>query len=283
MKKYISLLTILVSIAGWSGNGFCQILPGCPPNDLGIWKPAASIFNVRNSPTGENGTFFVIGILAENPGGLLNGLETISAKNTDPFIDDHVYEFNLTPTLRNHIGEWDSRPYNFEGQFGMYEVTIERWPYASPSPPTPFKCYTDPMDQNLLPLPVPEKLKVSFQNGPTTPTLSFDPVGWVPSAPGERYLIRIFDKDYSRCIYRVTICHPSLAETVCSKPDRIPSATFPNNRAAGSQTHEDLVPGEWYIFRADLWKDDFSGGPPMRNLSQASNFKWFRVPKKKND
>jgi hypothetical protein len=281
MKKYVLLLMILVSIAGWSGNGFCQTPPylGCPQNDLGILKPVAGILNVRNSPTGENGTFFTIAILAQNPGGLLNGLERISAKNyTNPNIDDYVYEFELTPTLRNHIGEWGSRPHNFEDQFGMYEVTIERRPDASPSLSAPFTCYTDPMDQNLLPLPVPEKLKVSFKNGPTKPTLSFDPVGWVPSAPGERYLIRIFDKDYSRCIYRVTICDPSLAETVCSKPDRIPSATFPNNRAAGSQTHEDLVPGEWYIFRADLWKDDLSG-TPMRNLSQGSNFKWFKVPK----
>jgi len=279
MKKYVLLLTILVSIAGWSGNGFCQTAPapGCPPNDLGILKPVAGILNVRNSPTGQNGTFFTIAILAQNPIGLLNGLETISAKNTDRLIDDHVYEFELTPTLRNNIGEWGSRPHNFEGQFGMYEVTIERWPYVSPQPPTPFTCYTDPMDQNLLPLPVPENLMVSFKSGATTPRLSFDRVRGFPSEPGERYLIRIFDKDYSRCIYRVTICDPSLTETVCSKPDRIPSATFPNNRTAGSQTHEDLVPGEWYIFRADLWKDDLSG-TPMRNLSQGSNFKWFKVP-----
>jgi len=274
MKKYVLLTIILILIAGWLGDGFCQQEPGCPSNGLGILKPVAGILNVRNSPTGQNGTFFTIAILAQNPGGLLNGLETISAKNTDRLIDDHVYEFDLTPTLRNNIGEWGSRPYNFEGQFGKYEGTIERWPDASPSLPTPFTCYTDPMDQNLLPLPVPKKLKVSFKNGPTKPTLSFDPVGWVPSAPGERYLIRIFDKDYSRCIYRVTICDPSVGD--CSKTDGIPSATFPDNRA-GSETHEDLVPGEWYIFRADLWKSALSG-TPMRNLSQGSNFKWFKVP-----
>jgi hypothetical protein len=100
---------IAVLILGWSCDGLCQpIPPGCPSNQLGIWKPFLAIQNIKNSPLVPNGTFFVVVLLSGGaPQSLLTGLEQISAQNVDPLIDDDVYEFNVTPTLRSFTGEWD--------------------------------------------------------------------------------------------------------------------------------------------------------------------------------
>ena len=282
MKKYILLLTILCSIAAWSGNGFSQT-PGCDTNTLGIQKPSVSILSTKHHPDLGNGTYFLVGIFtSQNPIPLMNGLARISAQNiTNSQIDGHVYEFDLTPTLRNFGGEFDSGE-EFKGQYGMYEVTIDRW--VIPQPPSlpflqPITCRADSIDPNLTPLSVPEKLKVSFESGPTTPTLSFDPVSGFPSTQNEWYEIRIYDKDYTRRIYKVAI---GMGEWCgyqqCSKTDSMPSVTFPNSRRGG-QTYEDLVPGEEYLFRGDLFKQ-LPGGPPQPNTLQSSNFKSFKIPKK---
>jgi len=209
----------------------------------------------------------VVDVLSGNPVQAMNGLVEISAQNIVP-TDEGIYEFDLTPTIRNLSGEWLSFRY-FTGQNGTYEVTFERFSQT-------FSCYTDPIAPNLTPLPVPEKLKVSFENGPTTPTLSFDPVGWVPDEGGEWYQIRIYDKDYTRRIYSVSIC---TGDSRCSKKDLVPTVTFPNNRF-GSQTYEDLVPGEEYLFRAEFLKELPGNPTPQRNLLLGTNFKSFKVPKK---
>jgi hypothetical protein len=275
MKKYILLLTILVSIAGWSGNGFCQTpILGCPKNDLNIPKQAVGIQSVRNDPILANGTYFAVAIYSENPTWLMNGLERIYTQNTDSDIDGHVYEFELTPTLRGIIGEFSILK-KFEGQYGMYAVTIERIE-RSTNVPYSLTCYTDPIEDDLIPLPVPKNLKVSFKSGATTPTLSFDPVGGFPSDSDKWYEIRIYDKDYTRRIYSVKIgTGDNCGSAPCSKKDDDPSVTYPAYRSVWGQTYEDLVPGEEYIFRADLMKE-LQGGP----MIQGTNFKSFKVPKK---
>ena len=47
---------------------------------------------------------------------------------------------------------------------------------------------------NLIYLPTPQNIRVSFERGITTPTLGFDPA----DDPEFYYQIGIFDKDYSR-------------------------------------------------------------------------------------
>lgn len=289
MKTYVLLLTILVSIAGWSGNGFSQC-----PNSVNIVKPVVTILNTKNHPDLGNGTYFLVDIIVGgSPGPLMNGLQRISAENIDNSqFEGDVLEFGLTPSVRNitpGFGGYEK----FKGQSGTYAVTIERTnrPNLSPYLPSPFTCNADPIIDDLIPLAVPKNLKVSFKSGATTPTLSFDPVGGFPSDSSEWYNIRIYDKDYSRRIYAVTIgtgwcgSYNSILAP-CSIVGNNPSVTYDDYRSMIGQTFEDLVPGEEYIFRADLMKElRFPFGSAycssaQCNITQASNFKRFKVPKK---
>ncbi len=202
MKKYVLLLTILVSIVGWSGNGFSQTPGGCPGTYLGIQKPILDIVNTKNNPSLGDGSYFAVIISTfGTPGDLMNGLKRIYAQNiTNSQIDVDFLEMGLTPTIRTYSGDFTGLE-EFKGQSGMYEVTIERIQRSnSPYLPSPYKCYTDPIEDDLIPLPVPENLKVSFKSGATTPTLSFDPVPGVPSDSSQWYEIRIYDKNYTRLI-----------------------------------------------------------------------------------
>jgi len=310
MKKYLLLLTILVSIVGWSGNGFSQ----CPSNNLGIAKPAVAILNTKNHPVLGNGTFFAVDIFTYGyPGSLMNGLERINAQNIDNSqFDGDVLELGLTPNVRNLTPDFGGAE-EFKGQSGTYEVEIWRstsvqpplqpLPQPCPFPPNcppapipytpPFICSTDPIDSGLIPLPVPKNLKVSFKSGATTPTLSFDPVfGFLSEGPegSQWYEIRIYDKNYTRRIYAVKIgigfCGSSNNSPLpCSAPGSNPSVTYDDYRSINQQTLEELVPGEEYIFRADLDKELRPVGStlcssPQCTMIQSLNFKRFKVPKK---
>ena len=288
MKKYGLLLTILVSIAAWSGNGLSQ----CPPNNLGIQKPTVNIINTKNHPDLGNGTYFAGLLFTMNaPRELMNGLQRISAQNiNNSQIDGDVFEFGLTPRLRSLTAEFSGYE-GFKGQSGTYAVTIERTnrPGASPYLESPFTCYADPIEDGLIPLPVPKNLKVSFKSGATTPTLSFDPVGGFLSDGSEWYEIRIYDKDYTRRIYAVKIgigyCGSANGNRIpCSIYGTNPSVTYDDHRSVNGQTFEDLVPGEEYIFRAELNKELPIGSELCSSLQcngiSAQNFKRFKVPKK---
>jgi len=285
MKKYLLLLTILVAIAGWSGNGLSQ----CPSNSLGILKPYVDIINTNNHPILGNGSYFAVGLyIFGNPGAISNGLERIYAQNiTNSQIEGDVLEFRLTPNISAHtpfFWGWEE----FKGQSGTYAVTIERFQREnSPSLPSPFTCHTDPIGDDLIPLPVPKNLNVSFKSGATTPTLSFDPVRGFPSDSSEWYEIRIYDKDYTRRIYAVKIgrgsCGSSSGKSLpCSIEGKNPRVTFPNYRSQYSQTYEDLVPGEEYIFRAQLTKELPFGSTLCSSLActmmESMNFIRFKVP-----
>jgi len=289
MKKYILLLTILFSIAGWSGNGFSQ----CPQNTLAIQKPVVAILNTKNHPVVGSGTFFAVDIFTYgNPGPLMNGLQRISAQNIDnPQFDGDVLELGLTPNVRNLTPDFGGAE-EFKGQSGTYAVTIERIERSTNLPYT-LTCYTDPIPDDLIPLPVPKNLKVSFKSGATTPTFSFDPVfGFLSEGPegSEWYEIRIYDKNYSRRIYAVKIgigfCGSSNNNPLpCSVPGSNPSVTYDDYRSINGQTFEELVPGEEYIFRADLDKELHPVGStlcssPQCTMIQSLNFKRFKVPKK---
>jgi hypothetical protein len=222
----------------------------------------------------------------------MNGLQRISAQNiSNPQFDGDVIEFGLTPSvlaLSPSFGGYEE----FKGQSGTYAVTIERFQRPNaPYLPSPFTCNADPIKDDLIPLPVPKNLKVSFKSGATTPTLSFDPVGGFPSDSSEWYNIRIYDKDYSRRIYTVSIGTGSCGSysntfAPCSIVGNNPSVTYDDHRSIIGQTFEDLIPGEEYIFRADLMKelrfpfDSTVCSSAQCNITQASNFKKFKVPKK---
>jgi hypothetical protein len=203
----------------------------------------------------------------------MNGLIEVSAS-----IDNDDYEFSLEPTVRNFNGEWRAIS-DFTGQSGAYEVTFKRDPIL-PAILDTITCYTDAIPPNLTPLPVPKNLRVSFKEDPTQPTLSFDSVD-DPRVHFDFYVIRIYDKDYSRRIYDVKI--PRYIDHV----PQVPMVTFSNeNRSSSGQTHEALVPGERYLFRADLWKNLMSSCSPspsnpcpQNNLLLGTNFKSFEVPK----
>jgi hypothetical protein len=287
MKKYVLLLTILVSIAGLSGNGFSQ----CPGTYLGIQKPILDILNTKNHPVLEDGTYLAVIISTYGtPGDLMNGLKRIYAQNiTNSQFGGDVLEMGLTPTIRTYSGDFMGLE-EFEGQSGKYEVTIERIQRSnSPYLPSPYKCSTDPIEDNLVPLPVPQNLKVSFKSGATTPTLRFDPVPGFLSDSSQWYEIRIYDKDYTRIIYSVKIgtrwCGSSNGNPVpCSKMGSNPSVTYDDSRSVSAQTFEDLVPGEEYIFRATLMKvlpvpfgSTLCSSRPC-NVMEATNFMRFKVP-----
>ena len=265
--------------------------PGCPPNYLGIQKPTVGIVTYENSPIIANGTYIVLDFSTFNPlNPLMNGLKRISANNiTNSQNDGHVYEFDLTPNVRN-FGVYFYSFNEFDGQYGMYEVTMERIERSTNVPyplQSPFTCYTDPIADGLIPLPVPRNLQDSFKSGATTPTLSFDRVRDFPSDSSEWYEIRIYDKDYTRRIYSAKIgtgwCGSSNGNPVpCSIVGSKPRVKYDDYRSVASQTYEDLVPGEEYIFRAELNKVLLPSGStycsPLCNLLQAINFITFKVP-----
>lgn len=252
MKKliYIFLSVILILTGVWISDGQCQQFFGN--------KALVAILNANHHPVYGSGTFFLIGILSDI--NQMNGVKKITAENSNPNVDNNVYEFSLTPSIRNFNYEWDSDKEEFSGQHGTYKVTVEKGDGSSVTLPT------DNIPEGLIPLPIPKNLRVSFEEGPTNPTLSFDPVTGVDF---DLYDIRIFDKDFSRRIYRTKIF-----------AGEEPRITFPASRFGG-QTAEELVPGEKYIFKVDIWKilnGDRNCG--MCSLLQSSNFKVFKIPEK---
>lgn len=241
MKKSVILIGLVLLFMGglWIDQGFC-------------WdKPYAMILNMKNHPSQmKNGTYFMIDLGTANIKELM-GVKKITARNVEG-VDDKVYEFPLTPITRNLYCELYNLEDQFTSQSGTYEVKIER------VDSTILK-QTDPIPPGVTPLPIPDHLKVSFVGGPT-PTLSFDPVG----IPGAYYTIRIFDQDYSRVIYR-------------SQPLSSPIVMFPQGR--NRCTFEDLVPGETYIFRAEIIKP-VSSDPLFPNVLIGINFVSFKMPNK---
>lgn len=254
MKKliYIFLLVILISTGAWIGDGECQFFDN---------KAYFTILNANKHPQLGSGTFFVISIISLS--NVMNGVKKITAQNSIPGLDNNVYEFSLTPTIRHFSCEWTGYE-EFSEQKGFYVVDVERVDQSGNT--THQYLNTDQVLEGLVPLPIARNLRVSFQKGSTNPTLSFDPISEVDF---DFYEIRIYDKDYSRRIYRTQI--PATGE---------PKVTFPASRIGG-QTAEELVPGEQYIFRADLWKRLYPPSPNgIYSLLQSSNFKIFKIPKK---
>ena len=90
----------------------------------------------------------------------------------------------------------------------------------------------------------------------------------------------VFNQDlrqrHTRRVYSVAIC---TGDTRCTKQDLVPSVTFPNSRFGG-QTYEELIPGEEYLFRVDLWMELPGSATPQRNLLLGTNYESFVVPKK---
>ena len=278
MKKmaFVVLGVTLVFAVAWSSDGLCQCDSG---TGIQIGQPNVYIRNLKNSPILGDGTFFGIAVDSNDPAQAMSGLVEISAQNLEN-PDESIYEFDLTPTLRTMYAEWSSQRY-FTGQGGIYELTIKQCMFETPDSCTlqTASCQTDRMPPNLPPLPVPKNLKVSFKSGPTTPTLSFDPAGWVPDAEGEFYRIAIYDKDYTRRIYNVRICKHNYG-TFCRINSNVPSVTFPDYRGPAS-TGENLVPGEEYLFMVDLIKELPQITPGLRrNALLGTNYKFFTVPEK---
>jgi len=277
MKKmtFIVLGVTLVFAVAWSSEGLCQC---APDTAIQFGQPNVIIRNLKNSPVLGDGIFFIIGVSSTAPvQETMSGLVEISAQNLEN-PDEGIYEFDLTPNLRTMYTEWMSPRY-FTGQSGTYELTIKQCMFETSDSCTlqTASCQTDRMPPNLPPLPVPKTLKVSFKSGPTTPTLSFDPAGWVPNGEGEFYRIAIYDKDYTRRIYNVTICKHDYG-TFCRINSNVPSVTFPDSRGPAS-TGENLVPGEEYVFMVDLIKElpQITTGR-RRNALLGTNYKLFKVP-----
>lgn len=244
-KFFLMLAIIFALIVASESEGLCQ-----------FQYAHIYITNLANNRVTKNkGTFFSVSVRGQTVG-TINGVTKITAKNSDLNIDGNVYEFSLTPMTRNLICEWVSIRKTFKGQHGAYEVTVEGdgWQQI---------LETTPLPEFLSPLPIPSNLTVSFEYGPTNPTLSLDPVYGVDF---DIYDIRIFDKNHSRRIYRTEI--PWWES---------PIVTFPDERI-WNQTAEDLVPGETYIFRADIWKA--LEGTEQGNLLIGRNYMFFKVPKK---
>jgi len=252
MKRqvFLALAVLLVLVLTWTDNGSCQFT-----NDkAGIW-----IASTRNHPILRNGTFFEIFVHSSNIS-TVQRIKKITALNVDSNIDPNSYEISLTAITRNLSCEWYSVS-EFIGQFGTYVVKVER--EGSPDQ----YLYTDELPEGLIPLPTPENLRVRFESGATTPTLSFDPVD-----PGvvdfDYYSLRIYDKDYSRRIY--------VAERSRNEE---PKVTFPEGRVRS--TAEDLIPGETYIFRADIYKElTYPWVYPINGLVGQSSI-YFKVPNEK--
>ena len=253
MKKliYIFLSVILILTGLWISDGQCQFIDN---------KAYFTILNTNRHPEVGSGTFFVISIISSMNAN--SGVKKITAQNSNPGFDNNVYEFSLTPTIRDYSYAWMGYE-EFSEQKGIYVVDVERVGQSGST--THQYLNTDEVTEGLVPLPIPRNLRVSFEKGHTTPTLSFDPISGVDF---DYYEIRIYDRDYSRRIYRTRIL-----------ADGEPKVTFPDYRIGG-QTAEELVPGEKYIFRAEIWKCLY---PPSQNgicsLLQSTNFKVFKIPK----
>jgi hypothetical protein len=253
MKRqvFLALAILLALVLTWTDNGSCQFTN----NKAGIY-----ILSTRNSPTLGNGTFFAIYLHSSNIG-TVKGVKKITAykNHINPKFS---YEISLTAITHSLSCEWYSIS-EFIGQFGTYVVKVER--EGSPDQ----YLYTDELPRDLIPLPTPENLRVSFQSGATTPTLSFDPVD--PEVVDfDYYEFRIYDKNYSRRIY--------VAERY---PNEETKVTFPNGRILNRSTAEDLIPGETYIFRADIYKElTYPWVYPINALVGHSSI-YFKVPDQK--
>lgn len=249
MKRQIFALlgVILILTVALMRDGLCQ---QCQP---AFYKPYIQIVNVKHHPTLGNGTFFYIDAQSIYANAM-NNVKKMTAVNADSSIDGTVYEFPLTPTTRLMVGDYQSIN-EFTGQYGQYVVTVEK----SDGSTVTLNC--DFLPQDFILIPHPTNLRVTFESGPTTPTFSLDPAP--PDVDFNLYGIRIYDKDFSRIIYRTSI--PSGVQ---------PTVTFPYNRA-GPQTAEDFIPGETYIFNASIVKYL----PGNSNLVSGTTFISFKIPK----
>jgi len=245
---FISGMIFVLAVA-WTNNGLCQ---GCGP-----FNPWVLIVNAKHHPLYGNGIHFVPYLTATDVT-LMKVLKKITASNIDTDSDDTtVYQISLTPDVSGGNCSWSSSGLKFTGQQGIYEFKIEK----SNVPLIRCQAGEIPLDPPIP--PIPQNLRVTFENGSTKPTLSFDPID-TTQTDFDLYRIRIFDKDYTRRIYSTEI-----------GKFNVPIATFPENRDYTGQTPEDLVPGEKYIFRADIWKI-----LPGNIQLFGNNFKVFEVPKK---
>jgi hypothetical protein len=246
---FISVCLILALTGVWIKESECQFL-----------DPQIVILSYKNHPIYKNGHYFLILLYSTNTFTTL-GLKNIFASNINPNEDPQIYEYPLSPEMRNiylQFAKW----YEFTDQKGIYKVTIQR------DRKDDEERYANYLPPGLTLLPTPENLHISFESGNTTPTFSFDPVD--PGVEITNYEIRIFDKDFSRRIYAVYL--------------NSPSATFPEGRCIEvngqcnyRSTAEDLIPGETYIFGAYINKKI---PPDNNNLLQGGNFKTFKIPKK---
>ena len=243
-KLYILLPLVLILTGVCASDGLCQFGR----------NPYVMILNHKNHPERKSGISFSTLVTSPNIW-QMNSVKRITATNTDQNIDDKVYEISLNQYTRNlQVGEYANFGDEFTGQYGTYVVTVE---YGDGRLAT---AETNPLPPDLIPLPVPQNLRVSFEKGSTAPRLSVDPVA--PGIDFDVYDFRIFDKDYKRRIYR----------TIISSSD-VPEVTFPENRYL-AQTAEELVPGETYIFRVDIMKTI----PGSSNILDGQNFIKFKVP-----
>ena len=255
MKKliYIFVSVILILTGTWISDGQCQFIDN---------KAYFTILNTNHHPLYGNGTFFLISIISLTHES--KGVKKITAKNSNPGLDNDVYEFSLTPMTRHFSYEWSNYEEEFSEQKGIYVVDVEK-PGQSGTTIHQY-LYTDVVSEGLVPLPIPRNLRVSFEKGHTTPILSFEPISGVDF---DFYDIRIYDRDYSRRIYRTVIL-----------ANGEPKVTFPASRMFG-QTAEELVPGEQYIFRADILKGLYPQSQSgIYSALQSTNFKVFKIPKK---
>jgi hypothetical protein len=248
--------TFLVSMAllftmAWINDGLCQ---------LPSFTPIVGLANLKHNPIVGNQLQFTI-VLTTNSLSALWGVKRIKAVNaTDP---TDAYEFSLAPSTQHLTCDLVATG-NFNNQHGVYNIIID------PPPPGPLTTSEFPL--GVVPYPTPRKLRVSFESGLLTPTLSFDPIpDFVLNDPPttKYYQIRIYDRDYTRLIYR-------------SPPLSVPEVIFPDGRVCPGlncrSTAEDLILGERYIFRADVTE---RLGP--LNFNSASSFVSFKVPKKITD
>jgi len=256
MKRKIVILVVVTFLFStfWISDGSCQFNPNFP---------IVGLVNYSGHPFYQNQLNFIILLYSQNAN-ILFGMKKITAENTNLAIDPTLYELPLSPYTYPLLLEWH-RTSEFNNQYGTYKVTIER---AGLPPQTIISPFAFP--QGVVPYPTPKHLRVSFENGLGTPTLSFDPIpGFVPDGTNKFYQIRIYDEDYTRLIYRV-------------RGLLTPQTTFPDGRGCPGlscqSTAEDLIPGEKYLFRADVWENLPGGGGYIFN--SASSYGFFRVPKK---
>jgi hypothetical protein len=243
-KIYILVAVSLLFSTVWIRHGLCQ------------FTPMVGLANFKHNPIVGNQLQFTI-VLSSVDTRALWGVKKITAVNTLDSTD--AYTFPLTPSTQALT--WDLvATGKFNNQQGQYQVTIEKQGVL------PTVLTTSPMPQ-VVPYPTPRNLRVSFESGIETPTLSFDPIpDFTPDGTTTFYQIRVYDKHYTRLIYRMPgLVNPEvvfLSGTGCPGP-------------GCRSTAEDLIPGESYIFRADVTERH---GP--LNFNAASSFISFKIPKK---